>query len=259
MLRRLLACLVSAALLLPSCLCAAAKLPPMETKDGRRAYRVTLRKNKVQSASSGVFVKMQPRAFFPADERRVRFKVWFDDDFEWEPSRSRRVGGKLGGFTMGTGAASGGTFSDSGASCRVTFAEGRAAVAYLYPQTWRTLRHRYVTWRDLDQEPSTIAQSYIAMGVHVFAPKTSPRPLRFRSGRWNDVELAVRLNRPGRHDGVLELVVNGERRRLTEVRYRYDRDVRINGFVLQPFFGGSSLQYAPRTDVTLWFADFEFS
>lgn len=266
MLKRLLRCVVtSVLLLLPSCaidlraLNARGSLPPMERKQGAQAFRVTLRKNKVGSSSSNAFVKMQPRGFFPADESRVTFRVWFDDDMDWEPSDWHRVGGKLGGFSMGTGDATGGVFSDSGASCRVTFGERRAAMAYLYPQTRRTLRHRYVTWRDLDQRESFVEHSYIATGVHVFSPKISPRPLRFLKGRWNDVELAVRLNRPGRYDGVLELVVNGNRKRLTEVRFRYDRDVRINGFVLNPFFGGSSRQYAPRTDITLWFADFEFT
>ena len=236
---------------------AAGKIPKAMVKEGRQALEVLLKKGEIHEEGSNASMTIKPKRFFPAESCRVRFKLWFDDAFEWEDTASHKVGGKLGGFRIGSGPASGGRYSDSGASFRLVFRKNRGANAYLYPQLRGSSSNP--SWAELDQCSALRAQSYQAMGVHVFAPEPKrDAQLFFKSGQWNDVEMFCKLNTPGKQDGVMELVVNGQRRRLDCVRYRYTKDMLIERFYLEVFFGGGSKDYAPSTDVRLWYADFSF-
>lgn len=234
-------------------------IPPVVTKDGRPAFEVVLKKGMIHKDGSNTFMYMKPGKFFPSEACRVRFKLWFDDAFEWTATSSHRVGGKLGGFRMGEGKSTGGYYTDGAASFRLTFTKDRGAEGYFYPQ----LRKDHTThssgdpsWDLLDQDAGLVQDSYVAMGVHVFSPNKRPH-LQFKSGQWNDIELFVKLNTPGKRDGVMELAVNGQRRRHDKVRYR-NTDIKIESFLLEPFFGGGSNDWAPSRDVRLWYADFAF-
>lgn len=233
------------------------EVPPVVTKGGKKAWEVTFKKGKIHGEGSNADVTMAPSGIFPTESCRVKFKMWFDDAWQWDNDGGHRVGGKLGGFKVGNGKASGGRYSTDAATYRLTFDEGRGAVAYLYPQVKQDMETRDPSWEFLDQHQDLVDVSYIATGVHVFAPNRTPQ-LHFKSGQWNAVEMYIKLNTPGKKDGVLELVVNGERRRLNTVRYRTD-DIRIEHFEVSPFFGGSSEAYAPSQDVKLWYTDWSFS
>lgn len=239
---------------------ASGRIPPGVVKEGKDAFEVVLQKGKIHGSGSNSSMTMRPPEFFPSEACRVKFKLWFDDAFEWEQTSSHKVGGKLGGFRIGNGNSTGGHYSTGGASFRLTFAENRGAEGYLYP----ALKRDFVTydsgnpsWDLLDQPSDVQAASYVAMGVHVFAPNRRHQ-LFFKSGQWNDVEMFCKLNTPGKSNGVMELVINGQRRRLDTVRYRYDGSMKIERFHLDVFFGGGSQEYAPSTDVRLWYADFAF-
>lgn len=233
------------------------RVPPVVTKAGKDAFEVVLRKGQIHSEGSNAQATFQPPGFFPAEEVRWRFKIWFDDAFPWAAKNGQRVGGKLGGFAMGQGKASGGYYSDKAATLRLIFDDDRGALAYLYPQVRRTFTSD-ATWDLLDQTDELEAASYIATGVHVFAPNKKPQ-LRFKSGQWNEVELYAKLNTPGKYNGVIELVVNGQSAKVSSVRFRYTSDVKINHVTLAPFFGGSTTAFAPPTDIRIWYSDFEFS
>lgn len=236
---------------------AAGKIPKTVVKEGKKALEVLLRKGAIHGEGSNASMTIKPKQFFPSESCRVRFKLWFDDAFEWNETSSHRVGGKLGGFRIGTGPSTGGRYSDSGASFRLVFRRNRGANAYMYPQLRGSSSNP--SWDELDQCPALRAQSYQAMGVHIFAPEPKREAqLFFKSGQWNDVEMFCKLNTPGKQDGVMELAVNGQRRRLDCVRYRYTKDMLIERFYLEVFFGGGSKEYAPSTDVRLWYADFSF-
>jgi hypothetical protein len=226
------------------------KPPGLVTKAGLAAYEFVLPKG--VRGPFGKHFTMRPEGVLPADACRVRFKVWFDDAWPWTQTRTHNVGGKLGGFKMGRGSASGGDFSSTGASCRVTFNKDRGARAYLYPQLRKAYSGRTVPWSLLDQSPEVQRAGKVYTGLHLLSSK-------FKMGAWNEVELYVKLNRPGAYDGVLEMVINGDVQRLTSVRYRHTADVRIEELLIQPFFGGGDMSYAPPADMRLWYADFRLS
>ena len=231
------------------------RLPEVVTKDGKQAYEVLMRKGLIHDSTA--FMYMRPPQFFPSDTCRVRFRLKFDDRFEWSGSATRNVSGKIAGFMIGNGPASGGKFSTTGASYRLTFYRDRGAKAYLYPQLRQNFEGGSPPWSLLNQSPELVEQSYVSSGVHVFAPNRRPQ-LSFQMGVWNDVQMLCKLNSPGKFDGVMELSINGESRRLTTVRYR-DTPIKITSFLVAPFFGGSTQNYAPGTDINMWFADFGFA
>lgn len=225
-------------------------------KDGKKVFEVILKKGQIHPGGTNTSISMRPSQFFPSDACRVKFKLYFDDQFPWTESGSFKVGGKLGGFEVGQGQASGSNFSKEAASYRLVFRKDRGAAAYLYPQLKQAFSGD-VSWDQIDQLDSLKSQSYIAAGVHIFAPDRNPS-LFFKSKQWNTVEMYMKLNTPGKYDGIMELAINGDRRRLDQVRYRYTGE-RIESFNLAPFFGGSNTTYAPPTDVRLWYTDFQFS
>ena len=235
------------------------RVPPVVTKEGKRAFEVTYKKGERGGGSSNSSFMIAPPDFFPADEVRVSFKVWFDSSFPWTLNSSTpRVGGKLGGFDIGEGASSGGNFSTTAASYRITWKDGGGLLGYLYPATKRAYSDTSgkPTWSLLDQSPAFQSVSRIDKGIHVFVPpKKGGYKLVMQKERWNDISMYVKLNTPGMYDGVMELSVNGVTERSNEVRYRYT-NIEVLGFMMHTFFGGSQ---RPPTDTRAWFADFEFS
>jgi hypothetical protein len=235
---------------------ASGKVPPTVMKEGKKAFEVVLKKDMIHGEGSNVSMTMKPKQFFPSTSCRVRYKLWFDDSFDWKQTNSYTVGGKLGGFRIGSGPSTGGNYSDEGASFRLIFKPDRAAAGYFYPQLKSDRSGGNPSWSELDQDQTLENQSYIATGVHVWYINHKPQ-LFFKSNAWNDIEMFVKLNTPGKKDGIMELVVNGVPKRLTNVRYR-NTDIKIERYYLEVFFGGGNDSYAPRTDVRLWFADFAF-
>lgn len=233
------------------------EIPPIVTKEGKEAYEVTFKKGKVHPKGSNASIGLKPRDFFPSDQCRFSFKLYFDDNWPWKETSSFNVGGKLGGYSMGKERATGSHYKSNGASLRLTFKADYGAVGYLYPQLKKD-HDGTASWDQLDQPEALKKVSYAAAGVHIFAPDHNP-PMRFKSKQWNTVEMFVKLNTPGRSDGVLEIVVNGKRQRLDEVRYRYTSDIRLEEFSITPFFGGRDESYAPPTDMRAWYSDFAFS
>lgn len=244
---------------------ASGRVPAVVTKEGRAAYEVVYAKGAIHPKGTTANCTFAPDGFFPADACRFRFKVWFEDGFPWGPDM-KKVAGKLIGLTIGKGSATGGNYSSTASTYRVTWSHGGGVQAYLYPQVRGTFSKKRagedIAWDQLDQSPQVRAAAYVATGVHVFAPRDKKDPaawdLRVHTGRWNDVEMVVRLNTPGRYDGVLGLTVNGVTRTLDTVRYRYD-DAPLTAVSLGTFFGGSTRDYAPPRDTRAWFADFEFT
>lgn len=238
-------------------------VPPIVTKAGLRAFEVTYRAGQRGGGSSNANFDIAPAAFFPSHQVRVAFKLWFDDSFPWTPTpASPRIGGKLGGLRVGQGKASGGAFSATAASARLTWANEGGVLAYLYPQLRRDYRDddsSNISWELLDQTPAFQKVSAINKGVHVFMPPGGKKRGRFRlvmrKGQWNDVQMFCRLNAVGKYDGVLEIVVNGVTERVDQVRYRHT-DVPLTSWLFHTFFGGSQ---RPPTDTKAWFADFTFS
>ena len=244
------------------------EIAPVVTKAGIPAYEVRLKKGLIHGKGSNMYCNLTPRAFFPSEQCRFAFKVWFDDNFPWG-DEMKKVGGKLLGFRIGKGDAQGGDYSPTGASFRMTWARHGGVGPYLYPQVRGGFSKKKsggnISWDKLDQSKEVQAVSDIASGVHMFYPKDKGKKggienwdLRLHKGKWNDIEMFCKLNTPGRKDGVLEVTVNGVKKVLSTVRYRYDTS-KIEQIKISTFFGGSTKEYAPPQDTRLWFADFAFS
>ena len=231
-------------------------IAPIKTIGGKEVFQVTFEAGKRGPGGSDTNMKFSPSGYFPSDSCRISFRIKFDDSWVWTESPGHNVSGKLGGFKIGSGDSSGSKYSTTGASYRLTFKQDKAAVAYLYPQVKQNFSGS-ISWNQLDLSPELQKQSYIAAGVHVFHPNRQTDAL-FKSGEWNAVEMYLKLNTPGRHDGIMEMVVNGVRQRLDKVRYRYD-DAKIENFDIGAFFGGGDNSYAPPKTTRAWYTDFRFS
>ena len=244
------------------------EIAPVVTKAGIPAYEVRFKKGLIHGKGSNMYCNLTPRGFFPSEQCRFAFKVWFDDNFPWG-DEMKKVGGKLLGFRIGEGDAQGGDYSPTGASFRMTWARYGGVGPYLYPQVRGGFSKKKsggnINWDKLDQSEEVQAVSGIASGMHMFYPKGKGKKggienwdLRLHKGRWNDIEMFCKLNTPGKKDGVLEVTVNGVKKALSTVRYRYDTS-KLEQIKISTFFGGSTEEYAPPQDTRLWFADFAFS
>jgi hypothetical protein len=239
--------------------------PVMRTADDRVAYNVMFRRGVIHGEGSNMNALLAPGAVFPTEECRVAFKLFVAPGFPWGTDM-KAVGGKLIGFEIGTGKASGGNYTSTGSTLRITWSYHGGVGPYFYPQVRegqsKATTGKNIDWAALDQHKSVQDVSYIATGIHMFHPKDKKRveswELRLREGVWNDVQLYVKLNTPGKYDGIGEIVVNGVARRNAAMRYRYDA-AKINGVRIHPFFGGGSQDYAPTRDAQLLYSDFTFS
>jgi hypothetical protein len=242
------------------------KVAPVVTKEGIKAYQVVYQANKIHPGGANMSADIVPKQFFPSEECRVSFKIFFDPDFPWMPNQGvagSRIGGKLVGFDIGHGAASGGNYSKTAGSIRLVFSPQGGITPYLYPQV-KTVRSRkdgnVIKESDVDQNSKfwEIA-SLTTAGTHMFrARKDDPPLIAFQRGKWNDFSMYVKLNTPGQYDGIIEVTVNGKSLRFDQVRYRYG-NTKLEAFGIHTFFGGGDNAYAPKKQITNWFGDFKFS
>lgn len=242
------------------------RIPSVVEKAGRRAYQVEYRGGEVHPKGTNAGGTFTVPAFLPADQLRVAFRVWYPRDFPWGAGMER-VGGKIFGFKIGDGEASGGRYSTTGATYRMTWNRNGGVGPYLYPQLRRARGKNEdspLTWAELDQSKDVQEVGDITAGVHLWYPEPRDREnpakwdLKLTTEAWNRVEMYCKLNTPGKRDGVLEITVNGVTKRLDTVRYRYD-NAQITGLMLSTFFGGGTKEYAPPRDTKAWYADFKVS
>jgi hypothetical protein len=67
----------------------------------------------------------------------------------------------------------------------------------------------------------------------------------------------VKLNTPGRHDGVIRSWLDGDKvLDVTTLRFRDVPELSIDGFYFSTFFGGGDLSWAPTEDQYVQFDDF---
>jgi hypothetical protein len=238
------------------------RIPPIVTKAGKKAYQIEYEARQRGPGGTNVGMAFRVPAFLPAEQLRVRFKVYYPQDYPWGPEM-KKTAGKIFGFQIGEGESSGGKYSTTGATFRVTWNLNGGAGPYLYPQLKRD-HGGTPTWSQLDQtdEIKRIAGGGDISGVamHLWYPedKNDKWTFKLEKERWNEIEMFCKLNTPGKYDGVLELAINGVRRRTDAFRYRYDKS-KINELIFSTFFGGGNLDYAPPRATNAWYADFEVS
>ena len=78
----------------------------------------------------------------------------------------------------------------------------------------------------------------------------------FPAGEWVTIAERIKLNDPASFDGEIQIWANGVKViDVQGVSLRNSADSVIQGMHFQTFFGGSSPDWATRTDQTAWFAD----
>ena len=236
---------------------------PIVMKEGLMAYEVTYPANGRDKSNMNITFA-QP-GYFPSTQARFRFKIFPDPAWPFSGTPS----GKLAGFAIGKGASSGGHYSTNGASMRLTWDANGGLSPYVYPELHQALNtlqtKKKLTIPQLDQDPGFMAdapngaQSEISpAGTHMWHPKHGQNSyaLAFVRGRWNQIEMFVKLNTPGKYDGIVEYSVNGKTLRFEKMRYRYDSSL-IESVQIHTFFGGGQSNTSPL-QVKMWYADFEF-
>ena len=236
------------------------------TWNGLQAIQATYAAGQRGGSSSDLRCSFTYGNFFPATQLWFGFKWYVADNFPWDAGQIPKAGGKILGMRIGDGDASGGDYSSTGASFRVTWSWTGGIGPYMYPQLRNNVSGRAVSKQEMDQsdEVWSTAGGQIAKGLHLFHPphrsKQDPAawPMRVLKGQWNDISIFCKLNTPGQKDGIMKITVNGVSRALTSFRYRYD-NAQIEDININTFFGGGDSSYAPRQETRSYYADFKFS
>lgn len=155
---------------------------------------------------------------FPASDGAIAsFEINFAPGFEWS------CGGKIGGFEIGSGPASGCRHSSDGASHRFNFNPNNSAKAYVYVPDGTQGRQPGPLQRRLNCGNGVFEDDF--QGV-------------FTEGRWHTIRMGVKLNTPGQANGKLMLSVDGRERVLDNVIMRSSAGMNIQGFQFGMFHGG---------------------
>ena len=198
------------------------KLSSIAEFQGAPALRVFYSKNSGTSNDPGVGglgISSVPRGL--SDAVVIEFQVYFDKG--WHFSR----GGKIGGFHIGHGEASGYRHSDTGSSHRIMWQSSGGAISYVYPPS--NLRQKL---------PELVAEGH---GCGFFGDDFPAGALKV--GAWNTVRLGVKLNsfeesgKP-RADGEALLEINGKAATQGRIRWRRAADLGVSAFEFGTFFGG---------------------
>lgn len=236
----------------------------MVTWAGKQAIRATYAAGRRGGSSSDMRCALTYGTFFPTTQLWFGFKWYVADNFPWDESQVSKAGGKILGLRIGNGDASGGDYSTSGASFRVTWSWTGGIGPYMYPQLRQNVSGRPVSQQEMDQsdEVWSTAAGKIAKGLHLFHPRDQKNPgawpLRVEKGKWNDISIFCKLNTPGQKDGIMKITVNGVSRRVNTFRYRYN-DALIQDVNINTFFGGGDNSYAPPQQTASYYSDFVFS
>ena len=203
---------------------------------------------------SGTGFHALPFLKFPTEHMAYEYSVYFDDDFQWVK------GGKLPGIGFGVDdkTASGGEWQRDAGSMRVMWREGGQAIGYLYLPTEiskNNKRDGTIHVQSNDFQDAAEGALGKPAGIDLFFHKRAG--LRFKRGAWNTIRTEVKLNDPGKRNGLLRLTVNGQTRELDDVVYRESREVKINMVLTQVFFGGGSREWCAKKKETVSLKDFK--
>lgn len=214
--------------------------------------KVKIKKDKHGGQSGGAF-DANPNKIFPSESVTFSYDVYFGDDFDFVR------GGKLPGVCLSStkgGCANGGNWIDDAGSVRPMWRANNGKdpfmIAYVYLPDKKGPKHAY---DQQGQDYQDATRPGDRTGHDVWIDK---KPLSLTRG-WNSLKVRIELNTPGKKDGVLEMTVNGTTRRVDDVMYRTDKNIKINKARIVSFFGGGSDDWSSPKDTTISFRNFMFS
>lgn len=145
------------------------------------------------------------------------FDITFNQGYEWG------CRGKIGGFHVGNGKASGGQHSDTGASFRMCWNKGGGAFAYVYVPNGTS-----------GQQPRILAGKNGQWGLLIWEKEFAGV---FTAGKATRVEMGIRLNKQGGRDGSMMLKIGDRVQNLDGITWRNGNQP-VSFFGLGIFHGG---------------------
>jgi hypothetical protein len=185
----------------------------------------------------GFLFYAQPRSVFPTEEVYLTYKVKMGDDTSFNWVR----GGMLPGLWIGELGAWDANKITNGASFRMMWRSGGQAEAYVYAGKQESEFYSLPGYVDNDPFGESVQRGFS----------------KFVAGQWNDVVMRVKLNSPGVADGILEVSVNDKTFSFEKMMWRQTgMDMKINGIIMNSFFGGSDVTWATPTEQYVYFSSF---
>ncbi len=74
---------------------------------------------------------------------------------------------------------------------------------------------------------------------------------------WNVLKMCIEMNTNNKYDGKLRIIVNNVKKEYNKMLWKTKDNQKINGLMMNTFFGGSDESWAPRNTTYAQFADFE--
>ena len=173
----------------------------------------------------------QWQLFFDRDYEELYSSFWikFADDFDFV------ITGKVPGFAGGTANAGGNKPNGrDGFGGIMNWSKSGKVVQYVYHPD----PHPYDPWGE--------GFLWNLGGQRYFEP-----------GKWHHVENYVKMNTPGKHDGIIKGWFDGELAfKKTNFRFRDVDSFAVDLFYFQTHFGGSGPRYEPKKDESIYFDKF---
>jgi len=228
------------------------KLPADNVEIGKDVVRVTFLKGETGSKAGGLV----RAAVKPCDAATVSYKVRFvgakGKPFDFVKA------GKMGpGFSFGEPGADGGHHLEHGGSARVMWRvleDVPTAVAYIY------IPNEVAGQPYKGEDSKVYAVQGPAFGKILHWTPGGDDLFRdagmaLEASGWNEVTLTVKLNDPGKKNGVIRVRVNGVEASFDSMIWRTDASLKINQLILNAWFGGSSEDYASPSNQSAEFKD----
>ena len=193
--------------------------------------------------SSGASFRASP-AGLPASEATLMYELWLPAAFDFVK------GGKLPGFCFGDGCSSGGDWRAGSGSIRLMWRSKNGKdghiIGYLYTSHGDNEKGNKAQGAAMRADMHESGRT----GIGVFNDGSLP----LKRGAWNSIKLHVKLNDKGKANGVLEIQVNGKKKRVDDVAYRA-KDELINSVNFVSFFGGGDSSWDSPRPQTVKFRD----
>ncbi|MDO8930744.1 MAG: hypothetical protein Q7W54_17360 [Bacteroidota bacterium] len=170
--------------------------------------------------------------FAPTDECFFSYRVKFEGKFDFAK------GGKLPGLAGGTGN-SGGNIPNGfdGWSARMMFWEKGKLSFYVY-----------------------FPEQSSKWGERLYLKGSSSDTIRIVPGKWHTITQHVRMNTPGKADGILQGWFDGQEAFYTDsMLFRKDEKLKIDHIFYSIFLGGDDLSWTSAKDEYICFDDFRVS
>lgn len=87
--------------------------------------------------------------------------------------------------------------------------------------------------------------------------KTKGKNLYFTIGKWHTIKTRVKMNTPGKKDGLIQSWLDGKLALDKKVRFRKNKKLGIDTFIFTTFFGGNTIRWAPKKNERVLFDEFK--